>query len=454
MNHQKVLWWERAYKRIEKIPFTILPILWVIFSTLMILVNALPDRLVKSHIAAGVLETVAEGDHPKILFSEQSALDNFTDRIMLQQSQRTSSWNSITALFTEKDLWEGIEAQSLHNPLFAAFSNQGYSRYWHGYTIFLKPLLAVFSYQTIRQLSFLALIGLIISAFNAVKKSSNLYTAVSLLVSLVIVNVMIVPMSLVFSPVFYITLISVVVVAKSQKLKDGKDRVLFFLIVGSVTNYLDFLTVPILTLCIPLVLLIFFDTRVSSYSQLRRWGLVFTPSIGWVCGYASTWFIKWVLSSMVTGRNVIADAILNILVRSDTGGINEAHGIHFDRFETIRMNYAFAFTDETYAILFAVLVGTAFILMFQIITGRIQARFDAYRILNGLPILLVAFAPIAWYMVLLNHSTIHMQFYAYKNVCITIFAVLVFISLSMRITIIRKEFDTSNDAGERKLYVS
>lgn len=74
------------------------------------------------------------GDRPWILFTRQSQLDNYSDRVMLQQSQRVSEWNEAVQQFVLPQYWEPYRANAVHNPLYAAFWNQGYTRYWHGYT--------------------------------------------------------------------------------------------------------------------------------------------------------------------------------------------------------------------------------------------------------------------------------------------------------------------------------
>lgn len=406
---------------LRKYPPLVLPLVWLVFSVLIILVNCIPDRFVKQSIEAGINTLTAEGDHPWIFFTPQSQLDNFTDRIMLQMSQRTSSWNAVTQYFSKSAEWPELEANSLHNPVFAAFANQGYPRYWHGYTVFLKPLLSFLSLEAIRSLSFLTLLILLCCAFYVLKTRFNLMIACVYCVAISMINIFIVPLSLVYSPVVYLTILSIIGI----RYFCGRNRFLLFLLVGAFVNYVDFLTFPLLSLCFPLALVVVHDVKNNeSFSRIVNRFII--SGIMWLVGYASTWGVKWVLSSLITGRNVVKDAFVNILIRSDAGSHADADS-HFDKIETIRSNYECFFKNYPIRLL-ALIILIVFVL--QIFFIR-QKKLDCLTALTsmgkGSILLLLAVAPVVWYFCLANHSTIHMEFYAYKNVSITVFSVLVYL---------------------------
>lgn len=405
-----------AYRVVEKFPVLVLPLLWVVFSVLLVITNAIPDRLVKGSIARGIDELTQQGDHPWIFFTPQSQLDNFTDKIMLQLSQRTSGWNDVTKYFASKTDWSELDTKALHNPLFAAFSNQGYSRYWQGYTVILKPLLVFFSLDAIRIISSVLLLVLICLAFATLKKEFNVVVAVVFCLAMTMINITVVPFSLVFSPVIYTVLISILGI----RLLYGKHRILLFLIIGSVINFLDFLTFPILTLCFPLALLVMADikhgdTYVSVLAKFIKSGFA------WLLGYASTWAMKWVLSSVVTGRNIIKDAIKNIFIRTDTA----SSAVHYDKVEVISNNYAYLF--EHYPVRLVVLVVVV-LLALQVLHIRkhcLSTRLVVDNCIKATSLFILALAPVVWYVCLTNHSSIHIEFFAYKNAVVSVFAILV-----------------------------
>ncbi|KAB7786978.1 hypothetical protein [Bifidobacterium cebidarum] len=407
-------------------PITVLPLLWVLFSILNVLVNCIPDRLVKGSIASGIAQIKTEGAHPWIFFTPQSQLDSFTDSIMLQQSQRTSNWNAVTAYFTNREKWVSLESSAIHNPVYAAFANQGYPRYWHGYAIILKPLLVFFNYSAIRIISFIILAFLICIAFGVVKERFGIIAALCFTTTLSLINIFAVPMSLVFSPVTYITLSSICMI----RIFDSQDyRVLAFMVVGAITNYVDFLTFPLLTLCIPLIFCVMHDALCDTTTLFRRFFTVIYSSLMWLIGYSSTWIMKWVISSLVIRENVISDAIHSIMVRSDTGGVNEAHGVTFNKAEIIQNNYNCIMSNVPKRMVFLFFFVIVSLLCLKFIKEGGNIRILGSNILSGLPVLLIGVAPIVWYAVLANHSAIHMEFYAYKDAAITIMSLLMFIVL-------------------------
>lgn len=406
----------RVYHTVNRIPVLILPILWFIFSVLLVTTNAIPDRLVKQPISDGIAKLTQEGDHPWTFFTPQSQLDNFTDKIMLQLSQRTSGWNSVTKFFVKKADWSQLDANALHNPLYAAFSNQGYSRYWHGYTVILKPMLVFFSLDVIHVISSICLLILICLAFATLRKEFNIIVAIAFCIAMTMINITIVPFSLVFSPVIYTILISIVGI----RLLYGKQRVLLFLIIGSVVNYLDFLTFPLLTLCIPLALLVMYDIKHND-TYLSIVIKFIKSGFAWLLGYASTWGMKWVLSSAVTGRNIVKDAIKNIFIRTDTA----SSSTHFDKAEVISNNYAYLFEQYPVRLVVLVLVVVLAVQVFTIKKHRISNHMVFENCVKATPLLILSLAPVVWYACLTNHSSIHIEFFAYKNAVVTVFAILV-----------------------------
>lgn len=432
---------KRSLTVIKRYPIIVLPVLWLLFALLNILTNCIPDRLVKGSIASGLAQIKNEGDHPWVFFTPQSQLDNFTDAIMIQQSQRTSGWNSVTAYFADSSQWSTLESGAVHNPIYAAFANQGYPRYWHGYTLFLKPLLVVFNYSSIRIISFVVLTFLLCAAFSVVKDRFGLIAALCFTTSLVSINFFVVPMSLVFSPVTYITLLSIC----ALKVFDSHtNRVLAFTVIGAFTNYTDFLTFPLLTLCFPLIFCVMYDAVYEkNMSLLKRFWIVIYSGLMWLIGYASTWFMKWVFSSIVIHQNVISDAIHSIMIRSDTGGVNEAQGESFNKIEVIQNNYRclLANMPKRFMLLFVVLV--IIILAYKFL--RISSINEVVtRLISGSPILLISIAPVVWYAALSNHSAIHMEFFAYKNASITFLGILLYIVLL---------FSASSDENKKRRLV-
>ena len=121
-----------------------------------------------------------------------------------------------------------------------------YARYWHGYLVLLRPLLALFNYEGIR---IVLLILTILTAGTLVVllcKKINLLSGIIFAIGLLSVNIFIVSRSINEILVFLVAFISsIFLLLRKDKIKHIG---LFFFVVGSVTNYIDLLTAPLVTL--------------------------------------------------------------------------------------------------------------------------------------------------------------------------------------------------------------
>ncbi|MGS4723035.1 hypothetical protein [Citrobacter farmeri] len=252
-------------------------------------VNA-PDNISQSH------KIFNEEGNYRVLsteFKSQTQLDNFTDlRIMVPRSA------------------------SSDNPSFAAIDMGGYSRYWHGYQVVLRPLISFFNYEQVRFLLSTLLISLLCVSSSLIWKRMGLVYSICFVVSMCFVHIEAIGMSVQFSSVFFIAMISSIFILKSDRYDDGIIGRLgipaFFMIIGSVTNFFDLLTAPLLTLTLPLSILIIINDDVT----LTNLKTIVITSISWSVGYALTWISKWIISYLFISHSAISDAINQIFFRS------------------------------------------------------------------------------------------------------------------------------------------
>ena len=121
---------------------------------LMLLINLLPTENMKENITETVKVMEREGDYHEVLPGViSSRLDNFTDSIMLVSSAHCEEASLIErAMNVYRVRYEGktpSETLVSYGKGEEGYSTGAYSRYWHGYQIFLKPLLIFFNYQEI-----------------------------------------------------------------------------------------------------------------------------------------------------------------------------------------------------------------------------------------------------------------------------------------------------------------
>lgn len=154
-----------------------------------------------------------------------------------------------------------------------------YARYWHGYQIFLRPLLTVFSYHTILAINYTLLALLILFVLYATYKTLGIIHASTLAASLILTNVFIVPLALQFSTCYYIFLLAMAFFMLKPDYAIRKDTCIYtFFIIGGVTSFMDFLTTPLLTLAMPLLTLMALNQGRDPYRKPS----IINTSMAWV----------------------------------------------------------------------------------------------------------------------------------------------------------------------------
>lgn len=401
-------------KEIRKIVLVLLTGL-VGATLLMLLVNLLPTDGMKKHITESVKVMEREGDYHEVLPGViSSRLDNFTDSIMLLSSAHQEDVSLIERTMNiYRVRYEGktpSEALVSYGTGEEGYTVSAYSRYWHGYQIFLKPLLMFFNYQEIRYLNICLQVILICTViFELVKKKKEIYIFPYLLMLFSLMPVS-VGLSLQFSSIFYITNIAVFVLLKWwEVLKEKKLFLLFFMIIGMLTSFMDFLTYPLVTLGVPIV---FYFLLLSEDVFLRNILEIIKCSVIWAVGYAGMWAGKWGIGSLLLRENIITDAVNALLNRtsSETADVSLTFG------DVMEKNLSAMFGTPI-KILF---LGTLFVMITILAVKTIQ---DKKNYFGNFHYLIVACMPVAWYMVTKNHSYMHFWF-TYRELAILIFAVL------------------------------
>ena len=136
---------------------------------------ALPGEPVRDHVYDSAVKIAGEGLYPEYLNFKLFQMDNYTDTIMLTEAASADEAPPLTAMMTNTaynvdnfetladDLQWYIErdwaagAQRTDAPALVPFS---YARYWHGYLIWLRPLLLVTDITGVRVVQYLVLAAL------------------------------------------------------------------------------------------------------------------------------------------------------------------------------------------------------------------------------------------------------------------------------------------------------
>lgn len=393
-----------------------------IFVITMVISYALPNKNIINNTKESMPKLLAEGVYPKVFFdSHKSQLDNFTDSWMLniaisadnKHPLKSSLANPYKVPNDAKDKVDQLNKSLYKEDL----PIDEYSRYWHGYQIVLRPLLLLFNYEQIRYLNMFGLMSLFMTVAYLLKKELGTRYVASFLVSMIMIMFMISPMSLQFSSMFYMTFISMIVVLLYHKqIRNNNYLIYVFFIIGSLTSFWDLLTVPLLTLGLPLITYILLEEK--SNSLITNIIDTIKASFIWAIGYGITWATKWVVATIVLKQNIISNALSQILSRTSS----EAGDIHISKIDAVKKNTDLLF-DGFIIKLFIIVLIIWFILF--IVSKR-------KNIIDILPILVISIYPILWYIVLTNHSYMHFWF-TYRSLGVTVFAILSFMMYSIDI---------------------
>ena len=392
-------------------------LLMAVFTGAMTRSYSLDDKRIISHVSESAETIEREGMYPKIMISsEKSWLDNFTDSWMLtiamgvegntplQQAAGCYYINAKTAENRVDNLLKIVKGEK-------EVEVKEYARYWHGYQVFLRPLLQVFNYEEIRYINMFGIMGLFVIAACLLKEKIGTGSAVAFVISMLMSMIIIVPMSMQFSSIYYVTMISIVLLTMFSKKIMKKDLMyVYFFLIGAFTSFFDLLTAPIMTLGFSLV--------VYSYLELKENGIgkntveIISKSFSWSMGYLMTWSGKWVIAQFITKKEIIKDALAQILSRTSSR-INE---VEISKVEAITKNLAKYINGVNIKLILALIVIT--LILFIIMKKK--------NSINMLPTVLVAFYPIVCYLVMTNHSFLHFWF-TYRNLTVSCFAILSFI---------------------------
>ena len=397
-------------------------ILIAAFFCSMVLVYCIPTSWIQENAEKSMEVMEGEGDYPMYFFYRHSAIiDVHTDKLMYESL---------------------IPVRDYHNPVQDSMSINSYPRYWHGYQVILRPLTVIFQVQEVRYLGMFAFHLLFFwSAWLIAKKLKPLY-ALLYVITVVSGYIVFLPVCLQFLTTFLVMFVSVIVFLS----KYDKDKplpalkwMLYFFIVGMMENFFDFLTYPILTLGIPLVLLLWLRVRDEGADFKKNFWFMFKASLSWFSGYALTWISKWLLATVLLGVRYFWRTMDIIQYRLE-GSEEEP----LDRIGTIQRNLkAWLNVQDGGVISWSKIALLIIIIALALIIWR---KLKDWRTIGAyLPMLIVTLYPYVWYLVMSNHSQIHF-WYTYRAQLVALFGGLVFLASILR----EKENDMHEKSGDHR----
>lgn len=389
--------------------FVMLIVSIVIGYILLVIAYLIPLDNIKENLVNSYQLLETEGAWRKLIEGhEDTLLDNWTDSTILIETGHEYSQPAYQAalLVPECSVVDNNPTDSFiklyRQDKDLQIAEWNYVNYWHGYLIFMKPLITFMTYGQIRYLNqFLqtALFGCILVLLGIRKK---VWYAIPVILSYIFLNPAVVSMSIQYNTMFMITFIQVLLILILENCYKRKDLwVYHFFIVGCMTSYFDFLTYPLIGYGIPLILLFSFYS--SNFKD--EFVILIKTGFSWCFGYIGMWAGKWILGTILTDENILQQALERILFRS-RGGVSE-----YNYLDILKRNL-----ELRKDVLIISLIFMMCCLIYSLIK---RIKFNRNNL--AIYVLLIAI-PFAWYFVAANHSYYH-YFFTYRNVSVVVMGI-------------------------------
>lgn len=389
-------------------------------ASLYIVCRFCSETLIRDNVRRSVSVLTAEGVYPNYNGEGTDAgQDNFTDSLMLNINYNIESeqaWQSAMAMTYTKPQEEfiGIDAlQSLEDNEIKV----KYARYWHGYMVFLRPLLTITDYAGIRQIQKIVLGVLCVLTCLIICKYLGILRTLPLLLGFLAIKVWRIPLSIQYMGTTMLMLILIcIIIYIYQNEKRRRYLVCLFYIAGGCTSFIDLLTTPIIVMGVPVIYLLFCMEKTEDKNIQNITKEIVGCICAWGLGYAMIWASKWVLASLSLGENIIQNAVAQSqeYLGQGTGGEGAV-------MQALKKNIYYLLDNDSKVVLF----GGICLSVAIIIGGYLKRDYAFERKKDTVYFLccfiVLAFSPYLWYCVLGNHSAIH-AYFTYRAQIVTVVA--------------------------------
>ena len=291
-----------------------LVLLVALYLSLGLAAYLVPDKSMRGHVGRTLyIGDLLHNDYPKAILLEdynvqdQYTLDNFTDALIVNQALSLRSEGLKGILLLPRYQW--TDNTMCENVGHLIANDEGgecvhYGRYWHGSTFVTRLLFTLMTFIEIRYLLYILTSLMMLWCTIRLWRTADGATALAIIIGLMTVNVYVMQFSVQFAWVLILALATILWMTYHRDMKPAQCGLLLF-VTGSLTAYFDLITVPTLTLGLPLVAWVALQQQGD---WLRGIGNLLLLALWWLAGYVLTWLAKWGLATLLTDSNIFADA--------------------------------------------------------------------------------------------------------------------------------------------------
>lgn len=362
--------------------------------------TSLPSSALQKGTISAVRILSEEGLYPLKGYPGRPIIyDTFTESLMLNIAYAADAKNPLKSALTNMRYeipHGGLNQVENLSRLVAEerLPQTGYERYWHGYLVYLRPFLAVSTYEILRMIimMFILLLSLLYIGVSF-WKTRNPSLPLAFLIAMVATDAFSLGGLMQLSQVYIIGLAGGIVLLVLPKRYSIHTGLLFFGL-GMVTAFFDLLTAPLVALGIPLL----------TYGALHRASRtdIFRTVALFFLGYGLFWATKWI----VVGLLYTPDAWFIALDQIKNRTLTHA-GEGFSPLEAVLRN---VFQLIGYDKLSKIVVLSLALLTTIILLVR---RSMPLRQIIRSPWIVVILLPFLWYLLAANHSFLHV-WYTYR----------------------------------------
>ncbi len=347
-----------------------------------------------------------------VLFHKKIMLDTCADAMMLNTAYCIESdYPFYSLLFARSNYVAGVSTETVQNndqnyPQIMDLRKvlQGeklvaieYARYWHGYLVYLRPLLCFFNYMEIKELTgilHLLLLGILL---YQIKKKIGMKYLVAVLFGIIAVDGYLAFLCLEASIGINIILIESILFLSGKKKKGGR----YFFIIGMLTAFFDLLTLPVAICMFPLLLYVL--TEKEDFKELLYSCIKYIVLFG--IGYLSMWVSKWILVDAIYDGGIVKNAISQIFYRTGTYNI--------DMISPISFNFRSLGNVVSLFVVLLYMISTIVLIVISLKEKKLSLENK-----KNFLVLALGLAPMVWFGIMREHSLTH-AYFTYRNLMIT-----------------------------------
>ena len=407
-----------------------------IFLSSLLIVSYIPQKAIKANVSESADIMVEEGEKRRFRsFGRSLFNDNSTDAIMLNLTYTIDEENKLESIIkarrnyvpgiTEKivkdmvgDLPHETEEYLMTDELLDTVNGKKqvsyeYTRYWHGYIVILRILLILFNITTIRWLIQITLMTLIIILAYYLKKNTNSKKiAISLIMAFIATDFFV--WNYVIQGMFVMIIALLISIFIANKKINDKNLNMWLFISGALTVYLDFLTTPLVSILLPIIVY----TAVNNSEETNTKKVIIRlikNLIAWGSGYLGIWFAKWIIADILYDMDIVKLSFIQIYYRM--GGIREFDCENIPLYGLLNnlinsLNY---------------LVVSIYSFLFIYAMGRSTLYKKKYFLSSEkIPYYVCFIIPLMWYYIISEHSYQHF-FFTYKTMLIPLLSIMLIV---------------------------